>query len=137
MQMRQREKKLVGQNHKALQEKQSVVFTAVLSDSQSSRPGQLPTQRRESRPRPVSGPAGCEPLAGLPRSDDSGFPPAEWEGWLLPPIPGGGGHPFLGPEAPSCPPDSSEADLKSRDLLFQAKQLVSSLLINLHLWQLN
>lgn len=112
MQMRQREKKLVGQNHKALQEKQSVVFTAVLSDSQSSRPGQLPTQRRESRPRPVSGPAGCEPLAGLPRSDDSGFPPAEWEGWLLPPIPGGGGTHSWGPKPPAAPPTHRRQILK-------------------------
>lgn len=108
------------------------MFTAMHSDSRTSRWGQPPTQRGESRPQPVPGLAGHEPMAGLPSSDDSGFPPAKWEGRLLPPP-----HPCLGPEAPSGPPNSSKADLKSQDLLFQAMQLLFSLLINLRLWQLN
>lgn len=60
----------------------------------------LPPSAESSWPRPVPGLAGREPLAGSPRSDDSGVPPAEWAAWVLQPS-----HPFIpGTKSPSSPP---------------------------------
>ena len=90
------------------------VFTAVLGDSQSSWPGQPPASAERSRPRPVPGLAGREPLAGSPRGDDSGVPPAEWAAWVLQPS-----HPFVpGTNSPSSTPNASEADPNTWALLF-------------------
>lgn len=119
MQTWQREKPLVawdcgalkGEAVRLLRERAELCSQQyMVTHSQAARPASHPASRAHGQP---PGLAGCEPLAILPSSNDSGFPPAEWEGWLLM-----SPHPSPGPEAPCRPTASSKADLRSWDLLF-------------------